>query len=240
VTEYFLGAYWQPRKESIEECADRFLAFFADLVRCDDMMSRWFELGRSRKQALKRQIDLADRDSLLDLLEGGRHWTDYDHRLMEDMGFAAMIWNGGDDHSSARLTVSCGCYSDFKPFPNNVIMDLPHDLGSLADVSHMRCIMASVVAAWEPLWAGVLSFDAHDKRQGEGPVVNPFVDWMVYIDHQWLPKVPKLYPPASAESVASGTLIVTQDEPPDPLNDVHAENIRRVDVALRSVWHVPS
>ena len=57
IDSYYAGAYWGPRKETPKECARRAEAFLAALAKIDPAFSRWFELGRSRKEALKRPIE---------------------------------------------------------------------------------------------------------------------------------------------------------------------------------------
>jgi hypothetical protein len=235
VNRYFLGAYWSARRESIDECADRLLRFFAALTPCDPSLAQWFKLGRSRRQALQHSVDVADRKSLRELLERGRHWTDFDKRLIDDLGFSLALWNGADTSTSAQLTSLCGSYCDTAV--NNVVLLLPHVLGRLSNAGRMRAVLAAAATAWEPDWAGIMSDDATATRRRDKRA--PFVDWMLYVNHKWLPKVPQLAPPASSERLAGGTLIVVQPEVPDPSNEVHLENIRRVETALRSAWHVP-
>jgi hypothetical protein len=63
---------------------------------------------------------------------------------------------------------------------------------------------------------------------------KPFVDWMLYISGERLPRVPALKPPASVEALSAGTLIVVQPDPPDASDSADLENIRQVRAALRN------
>ncbi len=236
MNRFFLGAYWLARREPIDACADRLVRFLGELVTCDPLVAHWYKLGRSRKQALQNQVDIHNRAILLELLDRGRHWTDSDNRLMEDIGFSVALWNGEVERTSSQLTITCGGYSEF--LVNRVVLRLPIDLGSLARADQMANVVTAATTAWEPDWAGVMSEDAFTTRNW--PMHEPFVDWLLYLSQQWLPVVPPLPPHASTRSGASGTLIIVQEHPPDPANHVDIERIRAVDAALRRVWRVPN
>jgi immunity protein 52 of polymorphic toxin system len=235
MNSFFLGAYWPPRKESIDQCADRVLAFFTQLSHCDDSLERWYETARSRKQALQKRANLANRASVSDLLARGRSRTDIEKKIIEDLGFHVGLWNGANDGCDAGLGIRCGDFS--KRGSNCVTLEFPDDLGALRKADRMKAVLSAVATAWEPDWAGVMSDYAMDIREFDAKL--PFVDWMLYISRAWLPTIPRLAPPASAEPVGAGTLITVQDELPDPVNKEDLENIRRVETALRSAWQIP-
>jgi hypothetical protein len=96
----------------------------------------------------------------------------------------------------------------------------------------MSAVLAAVANAWEPDWACVASNEAMDRRKFVG--TRPFVDWMLYISAERLPRVPALKPPASVEALSAGTLIVVQPDPPDASDGADLENIRQVRAALRN------
>jgi hypothetical protein len=224
MSRLFLGAYWSARKESIDECADRLLSFFGDLAKCDDSLIKWYELAGSRQQALERRSHVESREYLIRQLRRGSHSFD-------SLGFTIGLWNGGDESQSVALSVTCGSYHE--TLGNCVTLNFPEDLGSLVDFRRMRGVLAVVARTWEPDWAGVASEQAKSGR-GFDPC-RPFVDWMIYISNALLPKVPTFEPPTSTEHLPTGTIIVVQDEPPDPCNPLHLESIRRVRDALRGV-----
>jgi hypothetical protein len=235
MNRYFLGAYWSARPESIEQCTDRLLKFFAAIAPCDPSLAQWFKLGRSRRQALQHPVDVTERAVLMHLLDRGRHWTDFDKRLIDDLGFSLALWNGADTSTSVQLTLLCGSYSDTTL--NNVILRLPQVLGGLSVAGRMRGVLAAAATAWEPDWAGIVSDEVLGK--GRFDAGEPFVDWMLYICRKWPPVVPDFKAPASVEWLDSGALITVQDEPPNLTNENHLQNIQRVETALRAAWHVP-
>lgn len=226
---YFLGAYWPARKESLHECSDRLRQFFAELVQCDPAFSQWYERAGSKSAALKRRADVHDIDYLRKLVRRGRHWTDIPRRVMKDLGVSFGLWNGLDEPKALGLNITCGSYVE--RLSNCVVLYLPDDLGALHSSQRVRTVLEATVKAWEPNWAGVMSHAAMDARPFQAN--EPFVDWMLFVSAEWLPTAPTLDPPAIAERFEDGTIIVVQDEPPDPRNPVHVDNIERVNSVLQ-------
>jgi hypothetical protein len=205
---FYLGAYWSNRKESAEQCVDRLLDFFGQLKPCSPLLAKWFELGRSRKDALRRPADVEDRKYLMKLLEHGRFEGD-------DLGFSTGLWNGTDDDHAIGLSFTCGGYSP--RVPNCVVVNFPAELGSLSRAETMCSIVAAVARAWEPERAQVASHEARDTRLYQPG--KPFVDWMLYLSRDWLPKGTTHLPPWSRAVALGGRLgaiVITQEEPPDP------------------------
>lgn len=229
-TSLFLGAYWSARQESIEGCADRLYRMFSELSSCDQTVATWYELARSRKQALARQVAFGNRDYLLDLLNRGRHRRDSDRTVIEELGFGIGLWNGGDEEKAANISVHCGSYCE--QVGNSVVLDLPEDLGDLGRPERMAAVLASVVRAWEPDSGGVMSNAAMKAKDYR--VAVPFVDWMFYVSYKLARRIPPLAPPARVQEVEGlGSIIVVQDERPDRANPEHVRNIERVEAALR-------
>lgn len=230
MTRYFLGAYWAPRKESLDECTSRVSCFLADLVASDESLADWYELGGSKKKALEKRADIGNKTYLRGLLKRGRHWTDMPpKRLMEDLGFSLGLWNGRDDPKSAGLHITCGLYCN--RLANCVTLDLPEDLGGLRDAKAMSAVLAAAAGAWEPDWGCVASSEAMDRRRFSA--TKPFVDWMLYVSDERLPIMPTLKPPATCERLPAGTLIVVQPDPPDAGDRADLENVKQVRTALR-------
>src|SRR5687768_756609 len=96
IERYYLGAYWGNRKETAAECAERAVALLQWLSRCDEAFGRWFQGGRSRKEALQREVR-PDPAVLRPLLERGRNRRDDDRSVIEELGFRMGLWNGAAD-----------------------------------------------------------------------------------------------------------------------------------------------
>jgi hypothetical protein len=231
---FFLGAYWRARRESIDRCADRLHQMFSGISTCDVSLATWYELGRSRKQALERRADVGSREYLVSVLDRGRHRRDTDKSVMDELGFGAGLWNGGRKGREAGLMLTCGCFTSNPNLGNCVALRLPEDLGDLRQGERMARLLASIATALEPDWAGVMSTDAMNARRFNARV--PFVDWMIYLSKRLAPQIPPLPSPAVVRLVDSvGSIIVVQSEPPAPTSPEDLRNIERVETALRTL-----
>lgn len=226
-----LGAYWKPRRESIEECADRLLAFMTAIGECGSNFVHWYHKGRSRNDALRKEIAVRDRDELLALLDKGRHRGDIEKTIIEDLGFSVGIWNGGAPGKEASLSIACGLYwvspSPNASLSNYVVLNLPEDLGDLADPAKASWLLALTARCWVPDWAGIFSNEAMNSRDWGR---QPFVDWMVYIPQ----RIASVSPPSTVTHLESGgSLIVVQPNPPALKNPEDQERIRRIEQIVR-------
>jgi hypothetical protein len=224
--DVYVGAYWGPRQESIDGCADRLGRFFQDIARCDSVFKHWYDQGRSRKDALKRPIDVHSRDVVFQLLEKGRHRRALDRSLVEDMGFMIGLWNGQPDEKSLSLNVSCGMFADSSNLSNAVVLDLPEDLEKLADTNRLATLLEIMARVWDPEWAGVISRASREARGWKGG--SPFVDWMLYLNRTGMDQT-KLPPGASAKVIDNrGTILVVQEQPIDSSNPKDMANVNAV------------
>jgi hypothetical protein len=231
---FYLGAYWKARKESIEQCADRLHRMFSALSICDESLVNWYELGHSRRQALEKQADVSSRKYLLNLLNRGHNRRDTDKSVIEELGFHVNLWNGAEDSKAASLSVTCGLYITNPNLCNSIVLDFPEKLGELSQSKRMAAVLTSVATAWEPDRSGVMSDQATDTRKFEADV--PFIDWMLYLSNRIFPSLPPMPPPTIVQQIdCLGSLIVIQDEPPDPTNIEHMKNIERVESILNPI-----
>ena len=231
MSDFFVGAYWSSRKESIEQCADRLRKFFVALTASDPFLATWLEKGRSRKQALEKTADIREQSYLLGLLDRGRNRRDVGGTVIEELGFRVGLWNGGNGEKAAGLSITCGLYWT-SPNPNAslsncVTLDLPEDLGELKQAERMSGVLAAVAQAWEPDWASVMSREAMNARAFDAKI--PFVDWMVYVPR----RIDSVLSPSSVVELESGSLIVVQPDPPAVNSTADQENIRRIENILR-------
>jgi immunity protein 52 of polymorphic toxin system len=225
-----LLAYWLQRRESAAECVERLRVFFDRLTHCDPSLATWFRLGRSRKQALQHRLDVTNPRTLRAMLRPSK--------VFESLGYRVATWNGGEPDREVGLSLNCGAFSEYKDYPNNVILRLPEELGNLAHSSRMRDVLTATIDAWNPHWALIVSREATDARGFDG-LMRPFVDWMLFANREFLPTIPALPEPATAEAYGEGTIVIVQDSPPDPTNIEHVGHIRRVEAALCEVWTGP-
>lgn len=177
-------------------------------------------------------------EGLLQLLDRGRHRRDVPKRVIEELGFQIVLWNGKKAEKKAELRVCCGLYwqspSPKASLSNTVILKFPEELGALAEAQRMVQVLAAVARAWEPEWAGIISEAAMKTRDFD---VVPFVDWMVYLPR----KIGSLPAPSVVEELqGGGAIIVVQPTPPAEASADATAVIRRVEAAIAKIAPVTS
>jgi hypothetical protein len=214
--KFVLGAYWNARREGLEECAENAMRFFAGLVEIDPLFAHWYEPGQSLKDALQRKVDTLDAHRLKRLLKG--------RNRIEELGFMIGLWNGaGDEEAMASLTIRCGCYNE--RIGNSVVVDLPYR--SSGWVQKATSLLALAAEIWKPRWAGIMSQRAMRERDFDG--AHPFVDWMVYVPRS----VEAVPPPGYVLPLNDlGSIVVVQPNPPVGDSPEELPRIRRVESLL--------
>jgi hypothetical protein len=222
-----VGAYWGPRQEKIEKCVDRLSMFLTELKKCDPSLAIWHERGRSRKEALAKNVEIEDVNDLIRLLEKGRSKRDVGASVIQELGFRVGLWNNFSETCDIGLNITCGLYWDSPnqtaSLSNYVILELPEDLGAFEQAQYTSCVLTAVAKAWEPAWAGVMSRQAMSARGFNAK--HPFVDWMVYVP--WT--VDKVQPPSSSIKLDGlGSIVLVQPIPPSGEESEEIQRTRRI------------
>lgn len=222
---YFAGAYWGARKESPEECARRAESFLTSLRTLDPSFARWFQQGKSRKDALTRPIE-PTRAELEKIIRKGKD------RVVEEIGFRFGAWNGAsDDYDGTAFKVTCGGYSE--RVSNVCVLDLPSrgpNAERVLTAPVLSRVVRGMVMAWEPDSAAVMS-SPHLQAVSKGGPPSRWLGWITYVArHRGM--VPPLPAPVQIEPVEDkGTLIILTHERftvSDPEHMVLAERVREL------------
>src|SRR5580698_5416708 len=72
---------------------------------------RYFHRGRSRRDALKRELNVTPESVLAKLAKGVNH-TDIPRRPIPQLGWSMGLWSGGPDDECYSIDFHCGAYSD--------------------------------------------------------------------------------------------------------------------------------
>jgi hypothetical protein len=225
IETYHLGAYWGPRQEDAEACAQRTAHMVRLLEPVDPLFARWFKSARSLKESLKRPLD-SDLDGLRKYIQ--RVAMKDDRRVpMASLGFHLWLWNGESGGGDVWLDLSCGGYSE--RVPNCCVLRTPNEGPSGARVltsTFQAAVLRAIATAWDPDWGEALS-EAHrdlmkDKR------TDVLVGWVTYLSRR-LGRVPPLPAPVQIEPVGElGTLIILTPERFTASNPEHLELAKRV------------
>lgn len=216
---FYLGAYWGPRGEPVDQCAARLSRLLVSLGEVDPRLASWFKTGGSRKAALKRPVD-SSVGTLQELLMVGRPRRDDDARsVMSELGFQVGLWNGQD--VEVGLSVRCGSPAAIPGMTSNtLVMQLPPAEGDALALYRREIALAvlrSVVTAWEPSWCTWTSDSlrsAQDVQPGE--VV---AGWATYVADSDGMLTDELSTRATAEQLGTGLLLLAEGDA-DSASDV--------------------
>ena len=178
---YYIGAYWGPRRESVEQSAAAMVSFLKGLSDIDPIFSQWFQTAPTRKKALAREVHLSD-ENLRERLLAGRNRRDLDKRVIEDLGFNMRLWTGDDDDEAGVLTLHCGSYSA-RPLGNCLVIDAPSSGAGARRYLQSQPVsktLALVANVWKPSWAVCTSGEFRDEleritgKPRRGPFPPPY------------------------------------------------------------------
>lgn len=142
-----LGLYWEARREPLDQCAKR---TYESLILLRSLgYDRYFLLGRSRKDALRRQLDLTP-ESVHALLARGVNRTDLERKPIPELGWRLNLWSGDADDECYSFAVHCGSYA--RGIGNNLLLQLPIQGPHSLKVSPERACEAfhALVPLWRP------------------------------------------------------------------------------------------
>jgi immunity protein 52 of polymorphic toxin system len=237
IESYYAGAYWGPRKESPEECARRAQIFLTAVAEVDPSFSRWFQTGRSRKEALKRPIE-PTHAVLEKLVHRGRD------RQFEELGYSVWAWNGVCvDYEDSGFHFTCGAWSE--AVSNACVFNLPTrgpNAERVLTVPVLTGLVRSMVLAWEPNSVIATSSVHMDRVTPNNGKAESFVGWLMYFPRS-RGTVPPLPAPTRIEPMEDkGTLVILTPErftADNPEHVEHAQSVHRLlDKAglLQPVW----
>ncbi len=224
--DYYVGAYWGPRKETALECARRAELFFHMLARCDPSFTHWYHAGRGSPRELPGWPVRTEVEELEKFLLKGRLRTDVGKKIIEDLGFRQMVWNAKE--KPTFLFISCGGYSPWGS-PNHCLLQ-PHRQGAVRErllrVPVLTEVLTSMATAWDPDFAMASSTEMVRLVEKEGNEVR--VGWLTYLSRR-LGTLPPLPAPVRIEPVGSlGWLLTLSPEPMAASNPEHVAFTLRV------------
>ncbi|MFL5359188.1 Imm52 family immunity protein [Archangium sp.] len=223
--DYYVGAYWGPRKETALECARRAELYFHMLARCDPSFTHWYHAGRGFPRELPGWPLRPEVGELETFFLKGRNRADVGKKVIEKLGFSQMVWNTKEEPT--YLTMTCGGYSSGG---SNVCLLEPPRQGAVRErllrVPVLPEVLTSMATAWDPDFAMASSTEMVDLVQKEKGEVR--VGWLTYLSRR-LGSLPPLPAPVRIEPVgALGWLLVLSPEPMTASNPEHVAFTLRV------------
>jgi len=183
---FYIGAYWGPRVQSIEEVTAAALNLFRRLAEADTLFSDWYQLGRSSKEA-KEHVFVPGEDSVRQLLLRGQNRRDADRRPIGELGFSLSVWNGRVGPGAANLSILMGAASE--RVSNRCVVSIQQGPSSSLDIStvpKLKRVMSVLVETLNPNRAVVSSSSVDEALEEAG--VHTKVGWLTYLSDDTLPE----------------------------------------------------
>lgn len=140
-----VSAYWGPRKESAEECAERAALYLNEIGKIHQMFSTWRLKSQSRKEAVAQPL-VVSREGLTALFAKGVNRRDLDKSPVSDLGFSFGAWAGDTDGCAAGLRITCGSFNE--RVDNICLLDVTEGHDVQAD--DVARIIDAAIRAWDP------------------------------------------------------------------------------------------
>ena len=219
---YYIGAYWDDRQESLMSCAMKASAIFTHLTHVNSIFSEWFELGKSRRDAL-RKIVRTDQHSLQSLMMEDRSKSDSSDVIFPGQGYSLYLWNGRKDGEDAvNINLQCGAFGPYSV--NRCLIRLPAGEESrcqIMQVSILIDILNNIVDILHPESGGIYSSEYNHIAPIKTRV--PAIGWIMYLPVKSV-TIPALPMPTQVLPLGvQGAFIILTEERFSVHNPAHVE-----------------
>jgi hypothetical protein len=163
-----LGLYWPARRQRLEDCGQLSYETLHALQTIG--YSHYYFLGRSRRDALKRQLEITETNVLAALAKGVNRTDFPPRRPIPELGWSLSLWSGDSDDESYSISVTCGVYSKY--VGNCVVLTLP-PVGRFSISASRDLAMQAykeLLRIWDPKKAVLC--EGFNEWQGDRPVAT--------------------------------------------------------------------
>ncbi|WP_421977668.1 Imm52 family immunity protein [Roseivirga seohaensis] len=141
-----VSAIWMSdQKTTISECSKKVLSFLELLKQHNpDLFGRWYEKGRSKKDALKKEVKL---DEMYFYGNLSKNWD----KKFDDLGARISYWNGHEDESeSASIGFTIGAYGIKSFNKNSCVVSLPKGSDFYRSKENQDALISLFDNYWSP------------------------------------------------------------------------------------------
>jgi hypothetical protein len=172
---FFVGAYWNARREILEDVIQPTLEVLERLSEFDEQFLTFYELGYSRKSALENKV-LLNVENIKELYKKGHKKKDIDSFGYSGVGFNLSLWTGQRDRESSSLSFRVGKNSD--KVSNSCLISLPAEgvaKDRLLHFNKAKIILDLLIEAWDPDTVVLTS-----RKLSDSLTAITDVGWMTY------------------------------------------------------------
>lgn len=141
-----ISAIWiEKDKKAIKECAKNIYDFLILLkAHNPDLFASWYEKGYSKKEAMKRKIDITEEQFSKDL---GKN----KNKKHDDLGTTISYWTGNENEElSAAISFTIGGYGDKSFNKNSCVINLPSEGKYYEIPENQESLKNLLVQYWKP------------------------------------------------------------------------------------------
>lgn len=178
IDSFYVGAYWNSRKETLEEVAEKTVNTLSRLKEIDFQFSTWYELGMSRKKALEKKVSLNSEYIKMLYLKNIKK-SEIDNQGYTSHLFSLGLWTGQKDEESSGISFTVGGEFNSNKISNCCVIKLPYEGNSrerLLSLSKAKSLLDILVKEWNPDYALLTS---HCLTERLGSISK--VGWVTYI-----------------------------------------------------------
>lgn len=189
---FYIGAYWKNRKQKVEDIIMPTLKVLEGLSVIDNQFQNIYELGKSKKEALQKNVPRTDNE-LLRLFLTSVKKTDVDGEGYSSIGYSVKLWNGQSDYESSSVSFNLG--SSSSSISNSCLVKLPAEglaKERLLEPTTVYRIIDLIIENFDP---DILVLNSR-RLQTELDAANE-VGWITY--KKILDKIPRVSDPIMHE-----------------------------------------
>ena len=141
-----ISAIWMEKeKKTIKECAKSVYDFLILLkAHNSDLFALWYEKGYSKKEALRKKLDINE-DYFFKDLEKNKN------KKHHDLGTTVSYWTGNENEGlSAAISFTIGGYGDKSFNKNSCVINLPSEGKYYELPENQESLKNLVVEYWKP------------------------------------------------------------------------------------------
>ncbi|MEJ1962984.1 MAG: Imm52 family immunity protein [Gammaproteobacteria bacterium] len=159
-----LSVQWDPRRESVEHCADKVLSYYRDLGQVSTYFRNWRLTTKS-----KPSVDVGNAATMRGLLLSGQNRRDIGGESIPELGYAVTLWNG-ERALTVQSRVQCGLFSSVGGLKNQCSLVLSYPLARQLGAAVLLDAFKCMIGTWNPDAGSAYVYsdrDGHEDLDGE-------------------------------------------------------------------------
>ena len=200
---FYIGAYWGSRKESLTDISTKTCSTLQKLSEIEDYFAKWFNTSTNRKKALEKKVDFDSTDKgIMEIISKRVKKDEINSDGTSRFGFVYSFWSGQDEAESCSISFSVGMAFSTNNLSNCCVLSFPNSERAkqrLLQTEIIKKIFNILIEIWNPDNCILTS----EKLREELHVGNEF-GWFTYVES--IERLPKFSDKVIHEKIKNGYL----------------------------------